>query len=125
MSAETEEEKAEEEEIMTDTDRIKRLAEWMGWTWCPAGSAFWNDKSLKYERDWNPLTRDQDALMLADRAIEEEWEFRLESNRAAGQSPWHAFFWQRRKHLHGEGKTRSAAIVAAIEQLMEGTHDHD
>ena len=97
---------------MNDTDRIKRLAEWMGISY---------DEGYHW---WNPLERIQDAWMLVEKARELSYRFRTSLGWTWGiQGEWQAGFDKRindeTNQWWGYGVTAPLAICAAIEKVME------
>ncbi|MBF0102057.1 MAG: hypothetical protein HQK77_14235 [Desulfobacterales bacterium] len=115
---------------MTDTERIRKLAEWMGWQVRIVHSCFNplfkgnlcicdGTRILMLFKDWNPYTRIQDAWTLLRRANEifaylevelMNFQFRLEMElEKMVVDRW----WQ------ASEQEMCMAICAAIEKLME------
>src|SRR5574343_105846 len=55
--------------VMENTDRIKRLAEWMGWYGVSYGKWVNALNDVVADFTWNPLNRIQDAMMMVDKVL--------------------------------------------------------
>jgi len=113
---------------MTEQERIKRLAEWVGWKWPTLIPNFNGDGSVEHlpdgqpayiecYKDWNPLLNIQDAWMLVEKALNDKWDFHLEST--PDREWWALFLQEGSNDFCGDGSTPSLAIVQAIETLIE------
>ena len=128
-------------------ERIKRLAEWLGWKWpnfvilngevkhLPEGIPAY----YEFYHNWDPITQIQDAWMLVEKARELDYWFSvvyktkdiISEGGFGHESPpfWEARFRCIRGAVRPDGiaeaPTAPEAICAAIEKLMEGTHGRD
>jgi hypothetical protein len=119
-------------------DRIRKLAEWMGWEEDGMNLCFWwDEKGCKYHpSDWNPFERIQDAWMLVERAEKRGYVISFMDQLGYDEEinnykMWRVEFMDLRAHERGEedrdkiwlgvfqAPTAPEAICAAIEKLME------
>ena len=117
---------------MTDQERIKRLAEWMGF-----GPPLWNKYLVHREtgepfsfqnvgqpgyidfyRDWNPLTRIQDAWMLLSKC---DW-YQLHKRRDGMIT---CLVGRNCMNYAATDSPETAAICEAILKMMEADHGRD
>lgn len=124
---------------MTDTERIKRLAEWMGWKFVLLGDGEPRivdpNPNLPYGYiPWNPLERIRDAWMLVEKAEQHPDEILFKMIRMGTERSklhWYAEFrvcgnvnnpnpeYKQGEYFWAGEDTPSRAIVSAIERLME------
>ena len=105
---------------MTDQDRIKRLAHWMGWHIEEWNTELWIFTDVSSELSyWNPLVNIQDAWMLIEK-LKEKWAdldlyYAFEDQPGDG---W--YFGIGMKNIYvGPYDTAPLAICAATEKIME------
>jgi hypothetical protein len=109
---------------MTYAERIKRLAEWIGWerkdiygAWVPPGAKILSD--LIFRQDWNPLTSLDHARILINNLTKKG--YRVELTITVDSSCCDI---SREKKpnviiVHTCGTTTALAICQAVERLME------
>ena len=113
---------------MTDQERIKRLAEWMGWhveQWADGEWICSSAGKITEVHHWNPLKKIGDAWMLVEKARKDSWWLSL-AQYPSKAGPWRASFSfggmavSHEPRFRSEEPTAPLAICRAVERLMEG-----
>lgn len=104
---------------MTDQERIKRLAKWMGWhieQWSDSNWFCSSAGKITEVQHWNPLDRIQDAWMLVEK-ITSLPKTSIEAEKALNTK--FMFWWQESNLWACSAKEAAQAICIAIEKLIE------
>jgi len=114
---------------MTDTEKIERLAKWMGWHKSKGSEWFWAEPEVvrgalsfpdRYVHDssWNPLTNIADAWMLVEKIMKHDSHALWDG--LAGQTAQNDLGWFFYKSASAAARAISETVLKVIEELKGG-----